>query len=159
RQTAGRIQAVLDGCRFAFGGDITATAVLEFLATLRNDRPAPQLPAEQEWFTPAELAGLLGVTRRAVTAMIRRQGLRDTAKGRGGARLFPRDTATALLELSGRGLGSQTVAYYWCEFKTFCGWLSNPRQKRLLENPLAGVEGPDPRQEPRHDRRPLSEDE
>src|SRR5262249_13820928 len=58
RQTATRIRAVLDGCRFAFPGDICATAVLEFLTGLRQDGARPELP-EQDWFTPAELAKLL----------------------------------------------------------------------------------------------------
>jgi Phage integrase family len=35
----------------------------------------------------------------------------------------------------------------------------DPRQKRLAENPLADVAGPDPREDPRHDRRAFTLDE
>jgi hypothetical protein len=37
--------------------------------------------------------------------------------------------------------------------------MAGPRQKRIPENPLAGVAGPDPRADPRHDRRALSLDD
>ena len=77
-----RIQAVLDGCKFVFPADIKGTAVLKFLATLRKDKPLPELP-QKEKFSPGELAKLLDVTRQAVTQMIRRAGWQDRGAGKG----------------------------------------------------------------------------
>jgi integrase len=153
-QTASRVRTIIDGCRFAFPGDICVTAVLDFLSGLRQDRSRPELP-QGDWFTPVQLANVLGVTRQAITQMVRRQGWQELATGRARARRFPRSVAEQILERRCRGLGSQTIAYYWREMVAFCRWMVSPRQKRLLENPLAGVSGPDPRDEPRHDRRAL----
>src|SRR5262245_15502752 len=154
RQTAGRVRAVLEGCKFVFPRDIQAARVREFLAQLRKDPARPVVPAE-EWFTPVELAKLLGIGRAAVTSLIRRHRLRATGKGKGRARRFPRATVEALVDLSFRGMGSQTVAYYWREVKAFCRWMASPRQQRLPLNPLADEKGPNAREDPRHDRRPL----
>jgi integrase len=101
----------------------------------------------------------MGVSREAVTKLVRRHGWRGEAVGRGRACRFPRSVAEQLVARRARGLGSQTVAYYWRELVAFCRWMVGPRQKRLPENPLAGVAGPDPRSDPRHDRRALSLDE
>jgi integrase len=158
RQTATRIRSVLNGCRFAIPKDIQAAAVLEFIGRLQKDRTRPVLP-DQEWFTPAELASLLGVGRPAVTQTLRRHGLRQAAQGKGRARRFPRAVAVQLVERHCRGLGSQTVSYYWREMCSFCRWMCSPRQKRLLENPLADVAGPDSRSDPRHDRRAFALEE
>ena len=158
RQTVGRVRAVLDGCKFVFPRDIQAARVREFLARLRTDPARPVVPAE-EWFSPVELAKLLGVGRAAVTSLIRRHGLRATGKSKGRARRFPRSTAEALVDHSFRGMGSQTVAYYWREVKTFCRWMASLRQQRLPLNPLIDEKSPDARDEPRHDRRPLPPDE
>jgi integrase len=156
--TVGRVRAVLDGCTFVFPRDVQAAPIREFLASLRQEPARPDVPA-QEWFTPVELAKLLDVTRGAVTSFIRRHGLRATGKGRGRARRFPRSTALALVDITCRGLGSQTVAYYWREAKAFCRWMASAKQQRLTLNPLADEKGPNAREEPRHDRRPLPPDE
>jgi integrase len=158
RQTTSRIRTVLDACRFTLPRDIQATAVLEVLEELRQGRPAPELPG-QEWFTPSDLARLLGVSRQAVTLLVRRHGWQKIGVGLGRARRFPRLVAESLLAVRSRGLGSQTIAYYWREMVSFCRWMAGPRQKRLLENPLGGVPGPDARSDPRHDRRALALDE
>src|SRR5262245_18762080 len=158
RQNIRRARAVLDGCGFVFPTEINAARVREFLAGLGKDPPRPEVPA-QEFFTPVELAALLGVGRAAVTKLIARHGLKATGKGKARARRFPRATVLALVDRCFRGLGSQTVAYYWREVKTFGRWMASPKQQRLPVNPLADEKRPDPRADPRHDRRPLPADD
>lgn len=158
RQTLTRIRAVVTGCGFVFPADVEVTAVRELLARLQHDGARPALPA-QEWFTPAELAALLKIRRQSVTAILRRHGLHKTGQGRARARKFPRATAEHLLDLSCRGLGSQTASHYWREFKAFCRWLAHPKRQGMTLNPLEGEQGPAPRSDPRHDRRPLPPDD
>jgi integrase/recombinase XerC len=159
RQTLTRIKAIVQGCGFAFAAQIEVTAVRDFLARLQRVGDVPELPAGQEWFAPKELAALLGIWRQSMTALLRRHGLHTTGQGKARSRKFPRSTALHLLELSSRGLGSQTASHYWSEFKAFCRWLASPKQQRLDVNPLEDEEGPSPRAEPRHDRRPLPPDD
>lgn len=155
RQVGTRVRAVLDGCRFVYPADVKADAVLTFLKGLRQESAKPDLGIAL-WMRPCDIAKLLGITRRSFTKYIERNGLRDTAKGKGPCRAFPREVVEQILERRSKGLGSETVSTYWREMKAFCRWMASGRQQRILVNPLDGLTGPPPREEPRHDRRALT---
>jgi integrase len=155
-QVTSRVRRVLDGCGFNHLADLSASAVAEFLAGLRQTgRVLPELPRDVEEFTKAELSALLGVTLAGVNALVRRHRL--PATGNGKARRFPRDTAETLRQRHTRGRSVQTSNFYLQAVKQFCRWLV--RDRRMPDNSLAHLEGGNPRLDRRHDRRPLSAQE
>src|SRR5262249_46789630 len=100
RLKTGRIRRLLDGCRFAFIADLSASRVQQYLADLRESgRPLPPLLPGKEWFTRDELAAAIGVKPATVNSLVRRHGLE--ASGNGKARRYPRSTAAALQEPPG----------------------------------------------------------
>ncbi len=91
---ASRLAALLGGCGFVFLADLSASRIMDYLAELRRDRPATPLPIGEEWFTPREAAGLLGIKTASVAAAVRRHRL--DAEGQGKARrLSARDAGGA----------------------------------------------------------------
>ncbi|HYT89387.1 MAG TPA: tyrosine-type recombinase/integrase [Gemmataceae bacterium] len=156
RLKIGRIRRLLEGCRFVFLADLSASRVQQYLADLRESgRPLPPLDAEKEWFTRSELAAALGVKSATVCTLVRRHGLEAVGKGK--ARQFPRSTVVALQERLGRGAGIQTANYYLREVKAFCRWLVKDR--RTGDNPLAHMQGGNVATDLRRARRSLSLEE
>jgi integrase len=154
RQAGGRARRVLDGCRFVFIADLSASAVQKYLAGLRGRRnPLPALDPQKEWYTPAELAGALGLTQPAVPPLVKRHRLET--KGKGTARRYPRATAEALYALRTRGRSIKTSNAYLEVVKSFCNWLV--RDRRMANNPLAHLKGGNVKLDRRHDRQTLSE--
>ncbi len=84
-----RLRALLDGCAFHRIADLSASRAADWLADLRRrGRPAAELPAGQEWFTPREAAALLGIWPLSVGTAVRRLRLDDSGQG---PALPPRD--------------------------------------------------------------------
>jgi integrase len=156
KQVRQRVSAVLDGCRFTFPGDLSASRLQEFLADLcRQGRAIPPLVPGTEWFTKAEAAAALRVSPVAFQALVRRHRL--GAVGNGKARRFPRATVDLLRDRASRGRSTQTANYYLREVKSFCRWLVKDR--RMSDNPLVYLAGGKAQADRRHDRRPLSSEE
>jgi integrase len=155
-QTVAGVRRILNGCRFVFLADLSASRVQTFLAVLR-ERPGPvvALDPAKDAYTRKELAAVLGVKPSAVTALVRRYRLE--AKGNGKARRYPRATAEALLSMRPRGKSIKTSNLYLAAVKQFCGWLVQDR--RMADNPLAHLSGGNVKLDRRHDRRPLTADE
>ncbi len=152
RQTVACVRRVVDGCRFVFMADLSASRVQQFLADLRDRRRAlPALDAGQAEYTKKELAALLGVKPSAVPSLVRRH--RQEANGNGKARRYPRATAEALRSLRTRGRSIKTSNLYLDALKQFAAWLVQDR--RAADNPLAHLSGGNVKLDRRHDRRPL----
>jgi hypothetical protein len=85
RQTVANTRRVLDGCGFVFITDLSASAVLRFLAELRNRRPVlPALDAAKSEYTRSQAAVAVGVKTCVVTALVRRHRLAATGNGKAG---------------------------------------------------------------------------
>jgi hypothetical protein len=82
KQTVGYVRAVLDGCRFTFIGDVSASAVEGFLARLRDDPPVPTLDPAKETYKLAEVALALGVKVHCVQPLVKRHRLAAVGYGR-----------------------------------------------------------------------------
>src|SRR5262249_49951448 len=110
QKTCSQIRAVLDGCRFVRIADLQPSAVVEFLARLRQSaEPAPLDPAK-DLFTAKEVAALLQIKPEAIGRMARRRLLAHRGQGR--KRQFPRAAVEALIERHRRGLGISTSNHY-----------------------------------------------
>jgi hypothetical protein len=139
-RTCTRVRAVLDGTRAVFVGDLSASAVAEYLAELRRDPPRPELPQTGRpggAFSKRELAAALGVRPHCIPGLVKRHRL--AASGNGKARLFPRETALALAGRLARSMGPATVNHYVRAVKSFSRWLV--RDRRTGADPLAGLSG------------------
>jgi integrase len=155
-QVASRVRRVLDGCGFVFMGDLSASRVMEYLATLRDGgRALPSLESGKSEYTLKELATALAIRPHNVKGLVRRHGLE--AMGNGKARRFPRATAEALRDRLARGVSVQTVKFYLQSVKQFCRWMVKDR--RMGENPLAHLQGGNAKTDRRHDRRELDAEE
>lgn len=156
RQSVACAKRVLDGCGFAFMGDLSASRVQTFLAELREPRgPAVVLDPAKTTYTRGELAKLLGVQPNAITPVLRRHRL--PGEGEGKARRYPRETAEALLALRAKGRSIKTSNLHLAAVKQFCHWLVQDR--RMPENPLEHLAGGNVKLDRRHDRRALSPEE
>src|SRR5207248_1245447 len=89
-----RLTALLNGCKFYFHSDLSASRVMDWLAELRSDRRPVPLEAGKEWYRPREAAAVLGIKSASVGVAVRRHRLE--ARGVGKARRFPRVTVEAL---------------------------------------------------------------
>jgi integrase len=155
-KTDARIRAVLDGTRAVFVGDLSASAVAEFLGDLRRDPPRPELPRGKEWLTKAELLAALGDCRPAALArVVRREGL--AARGTGKARRYHASAAELLQDLCCRGMGIATSNGYTLAIKGFAKWLV--RDRRMAADPLVSLSCLNAKLDVRHGRRALPEDE
>jgi integrase len=145
----------LAGCKFTFPTDLNASAVVDFLAALRKpNKRQPELPADQEWFTKAELVALVGVHHASVARMLRGRGLRSEGKGK--ARRYHRDTVLALHNRLGGGAAVATSNHYLTAVKGFTRWLA--RTSRIAADPLAFLCRQNPDVDVRRQRRALREE-
>jgi hypothetical protein len=150
----GRLEALLDGCKFRFLPDVSASRVMDWLADLRGKGGVPTaagLEPGREWFTRAEVGKLLGIKSASVTPLVRRHRL--PAEGKGKARRFPRATVAALLGKKGRGASVETSNQYLAHLKSFFNWLVKDR--RIGESPVAHLAPGNIDVDRRHDRREL----
>jgi hypothetical protein len=155
-QVSSRVRRVLAGCGFVLIDDLSASRTMEFLATLRESgRAIPPLDPDKQEFTRGELATALGIPPHSVKGLVSRHQLE--AFGNGKARRFPRLTVEALRDRLSRGMSVQTVNFYLQAIKQFCHWLV--RDRRMGENPMAHLQGGNPKTDRRHDRRDLDADE
>ncbi|HEX3152091.1 MAG TPA: helix-turn-helix domain-containing protein [Gemmataceae bacterium] len=155
RQSAACVRRIFDGCGFVFPADLSASRVLEFVASLRTASPVIDPAALQESYTRDELAALLGVEASGVPSLIRRHGLK--ADGNGKARRFPRDTAATLLQQRAAGCSVKTTNEYLTSAKGFATWMV--RDRRILSNPFGHLRGGNAEADRRRERRFLSADE
>src|SRR5262249_49402282 len=136
RLVGSRLTALFDGCGFRFLPDLSASRVMDWLASLRRDAATPQPLPPVEAFTRTEAARLLGMTPPAFRDAVRRHRL--AATGKGPKRRYPRATVEAVRELASRGHSVQTTNYYLSHLKSFCRWLVKDR--RRADNPVAHLE-------------------
>jgi integrase len=156
RQVARRARAIVKGCSFVFIGDLSASRVQVWLATLRDaGRDLPPLPPSVDLFTLKQTAAALGCGPAAVRKLVSRHNL--AAQGSGKARRFPRATVEALQQHFRRGRSMETSNRYLQAIKQFCRWML--RDGRMAENPLAYLEAGNVKVDRRHDRRELDADE
>jgi integrase len=149
-----RLRTLLDECRFTFMDEVSASKIMDYLASLRRDRTAAPLP-QQEWFTPREAAAVLGIKAESVGTAVRRHRL--DAEGKGKMRRYPRATVEALQDRLCRGVSMQTTNQYLAHIKAFCRWMV--KDHRTADNPLSHLEASNNQLDRRHDRRELAEDE
>ncbi len=118
REIVARCKAVLAGIDADAFEDLQPSAVVEFLASLR-DRPDERPPLEdgQEWFTKKELVAAVGVHPGSAARLLARDGL--SARGYGKARRYPRSAVEALRERLAPGVGASTTNHYLTAIKGF----------------------------------------
>src|ERR1022692_1456200 len=154
--TTACVKRILDDCKFARIGDISASRVERFLADLRTDGPALRpLDRAKDVYTRSEVAAALGIKPTAVGSLIRRHRL--DAVGQGKARRYPRATVEALRERRDRGVSIKTSNLYLSGVKAFCNFLV--RDGRMGSSPLVHLRRQDAQNDRRHDRRFLDEKE
>jgi hypothetical protein len=83
RDTVARARRVLDGCKFVFIRDVSASTVQTFLAELKKKgRTRAEVPLGQEKFTKREMVAILGIHPKGVAALLRRHGLDGEGNGK-----------------------------------------------------------------------------
>ncbi|AMV23318.1 hypothetical protein VT84_02845 [Gemmata sp. SH-PL17] len=153
--TIGRVRGMFDGCNFNRLEDIDSVRASEWLTAIRQPAAVITIPPRATEFTPAQVAGLLGITGAAVRAAIKRQGL--TVTGQGKARRYPRATVEALAERVTRGVGPETVNHYVRAVRGFFRWMI--RAKRIGANPLESLSLMNAQVDVRRARRELTAEE
>jgi integrase/recombinase XerC len=106
-------------------------------------------------FRPADVAKLLGVTRKAISKRMKVMSL--TGVGAGKARRISRQVVEELTQSSARGTGPEQVNHYLRAIKAFCRWMQ--RTQRLNVNPFDTMELLNTSTDTRHARRELNADE
>jgi excisionase family DNA binding protein len=152
-RTVNRCKAVLDGCEFYGVSDLQPSAVVEFLAGMREGRGLPELVPAQEWYTAAELAAVLGVKQASVWRMVHR-GL-IASEGTHRKRRFSREAVLAAVQA--RCPGIATSNHYLVAIKAFTKWLSDA--DKIPKDPLKRLKKLNAEVDVRHCRRALAQDE
>ncbi len=75
RLVASRLTALCGGCGFRFLSDVSASRVMDWLASLRRNTVAPQPLPSVEAFTRTEAACLLGISPTTFRDTVRRHRL------------------------------------------------------------------------------------
>jgi integrase len=149
-KTAAQCRAIIEGCRFEAIEDLQPSAVVEFLADLRQRDGKPLLDPAQEFYQSRDVAGLLGVRVDSINRMVRRGQLQPEGKGRG--RRFPKGAVEAMLDRR-RGIGVVTSNHYLTAIKQFSKWLMKDR--RAPYDVLACLSRQNANADLRHERRSL----
>jgi site-specific recombinase XerC len=152
-KTVRRVWAVFRGCGFRYPTDLNEEKVSDFLMRLRTPGQTVEVPPGVS-FTPRVAAGILCISRVALSQNVRRHAL--PASGNGKARRLPRSTVEALASLQAQGVSLETVNHYLRALRSFCRWMV-PR--RMPSNPLAGLKLLNAQVDVRHARRELRVDE
>ena len=155
RKAVAHVRAICEGCRFTHIGDLQPSAVVEFLADLRQPRPCPRLEPEKEWYTAVEMAEVLGVIPETVRNLIRSRLLPGPALQRQPWRVH-RESLAAYLEHRSRGIGIATSNDYLVNIKRFSKWLV--KDGRAAADPLFHLSRLNQELDVRHPRRALQED-
>jgi integrase len=152
KQTVACARRIIEGCRFDFINDLSASRVHLYLDGLRESRRVMQpLDPNKEWYVRKELAEMLGVKPSAVTPLLRQHKLEGVGNGKN--RRYPKATAESLRALRSRGRSIKTTNLYLDAIKQFVSWLVQDR--RIADNPLAHLSGGNVKLDRRHDRRAL----
>jgi integrase len=149
------IKAVVEGCRWQFVKDIEATALTQWLADLRSDRPVAPLDPAKEWYTAAEVGKMLGLRLESVHRALKRGQL--VCEGVGRLKLFAREGVEACLRERVRGAGPETSNHYLVAAKSFARWLR--RHGRAPGEPLEFLSALNVETDLRHSRRVLTDAE
>ena len=145
------LRAVVDGCGWERVTDLQPSALVEFLAALREDEQLPDLEPGKATFTQQELADLLGIKLRSVHRLCSRRDMRFRVEGK--RRVFDRVEVERLLLRRTRGLGIATSNGYLQSAKAFAAWLV--KDGRAPTNPIAHVSRLNPKVDVRKERRIL----
>jgi integrase len=150
-----RVRDIAAGCGFGTADDVQASAVVEFLAGLR-DRGADrvELDRAKASYTKAEMVAVLGIHHASVARMLRCAGLDGVGNGK--ARRYPREVVTALQERLCRGAGPTTCNLYLTAAKGFTRWLA--RDRRIPADPLGHLSRQNAKVDVRRRRRALAEE-
>jgi integrase len=150
-----RARAVVEGCEFEHTDDLQASAVVEFLASLKESgAERVELPASKKEYTKAEMVAVLGVHPGSVARMLRCHGLEG--EGNGKARRYPREAVQALQDILCQGNGPATCNHYLTAVKGFTRWLA--RDNRIAADPLSHLSRQNGAVDVRRQRRALRED-
>jgi integrase len=152
QKTCSQIGALLDGCRFIRIADLQPSAVIEFLAKLRQVAEPVPLDPTQELFTAEEVAAFLQLKPEAIGRMARRRLL--LCQGTGRDRRFRNEEVQALIERHRQGLGISTSNHYLTAIKHFSKWLV--KDGRAGIDPLAHVSRLNAKTDVRRRRRSLA---
>lgn len=153
RDTAARVNRILEGCKAVFIADLSMSAVQEFVATLmKKAKPLPELEPGKELFTKKEAARALDVKPHSIPPLVKRWKL--VSQGNGKARRFPRATVEALRQRFNRASGAETVNHHIRAIRAFARWLV--RDRRYDVNVMAGLDLLSTAGDVRRGRRPLS---
>jgi excisionase family DNA binding protein len=147
-------RAVTEACKFRWMDDIEESAVVEFLATLRQPKSLGVPDSSQKLFTAEEVATLVNVKPETVDRMARRRLL--PCQGSGRLRRFKRKDVEALIERHERGAGVATSNHYLTSIKAFARWLVKDRRNNV--DPLFHLSRLNAEVDLRHPRRALAED-
>jgi integrase len=141
RRQAARCRAVLEGVAASPSiacpvesltlGLLEPAAVVTWLASLREPRPLPELPARQAEFSPGELATLFNAHPQTLVRLARRLGVK--AKGATSARRLPRAAAEEMRRRLARGANTTTTNHYLGAIKGFTRWMSREGQRAPLD--------------------------
>ena len=131
--------------------DLQPSAVLEVLATWRQDKDLPELPTGVEMFTKADLITAAGLSPHTFARFLRRLNLQG--EGNGKARRYSRAIVETLRDHFARGSGIVTTNHYVTAIKGFTRWMA--REHRSPIDLLAFLSRQNPATDLRHVRRSL----
>ena len=111
----------------------------------------------QDLYTKTEVAKLLQIRPSGVTKLIQRRGLKPTGNGK--ARWFPKAIVEVLLQERRQetGYSTRSINQHVMAIKSFFNWMV--RDRRLLANPIAGLEMGNPENDRRKEFATLTIDE
>jgi integrase len=157
KKTVSQVRAIVKGCEFRVIDDVDEASVKRFLDALRRARPIPQL--DQEHYTTKEFAALAGIAPRSLNRLERRGSIQTCgrAPGSGLRKLYHREEVRRWLEKQNRGVGRVTRNHYLTSLKSFFAFLL--RNRRTNYNPVAFAELLNPKEDRRHRRRALTEEQ
>src|SRR5262245_24540109 len=125
QKTCSQCRAIISGCHFERFEDVQPSAVVEFLAGLREDSPVV-LAGQRDYYNVAEVADLLKMSVGSVRRAEKRGSL-SGGEGRGLKRCYPREAVETFIRQRSRGIGIETSNHYLIAFKSFLQWMVKDR--------------------------------
>ena len=150
-------QRLLDGSGALLPDDVSESRVKIALAALHGSKITPAPALTQAVYTKAEVAQLLRIRPCGVTKLVHRRGLKPTGNGK--ARRFPKAIVEVLLKERRlrTGYSTRSINQHVMAVKSFFNWMV--RDRRLLANPLVGLEMGNPENDRRLEFATLTIDE